>query len=111
MLAFKKSAIVVLSLTLIPMKASALPVLTSGAVLSSGTPSLILVAESRKATETKIMAQRKAIREHIEKYNTYPLQQDKDFALKTIRNVQNNIAKLRAKQPSIAASYEDTWKP
>ncbi len=46
---------------------------------------------------TKLEGHR-AIREHIEKYKRY--QRDKDFAVKTIRNCQEQIKKLRAKHPN-----------
>ena len=56
----------------------------------------------------KLEGQRRAIREHIEKYKRYPDQRDKDFALKTIRNCQEQIKKLRAKHPNWPASREDS---
>ena len=54
---------------------------------------------------------RKAIREHIEKFKKYPKKYDKEFALKTIRNAQKQIKDIRAKNPTLTASSEDTWNP
>jgi hypothetical protein len=62
-------------------------------------------------TRVKIDGQRRAILEHIEKYNRYPMKQDKDFALKTIRNAQSQIQSLRGRHPQIPADPIDTWKP
>ena len=61
--------------------------------------------------KTKLEGQRKAVREHIEKYNTYTIQHEKDYALKTIRNAQKQIANILKKHPHWAGSYEDTWSP
>ena len=62
-------------------------------------------------TRVKIDGQRRAIREHIEKFNRYPMKQDKDFAQKTIRNAQNQIHALRSRYPQIPADPIDTWSP
>ena len=61
--------------------------------------------------KTKLKGQRNAVREHIEKYNKYPNQEDKDFALKTIRNAQNHIKKILSKHSHWDSSYEDDWSP
>jgi hypothetical protein len=66
---------------------------------------------SSSDTKVKIDGHRRAIREHIEKYNRYPMKQDKDYALKTIRNVQTQIQSLRTKHPQIPADPIDTWRP
>jgi hypothetical protein len=59
----------------------------------------------------KVEGQRKAIREHIDKYNIYPIPHEKEFALKTIRNCQQVIANLRRRHPHLKPSWEDNWQP
>ena len=54
--------------------------------------------------------QRRAIREHIEKYRTLP-ERDKYTALRTIQNAQAQIEKLKSRKPSIGYSREDDWRP
>lgn len=56
---------------------------------------------------------RRAVEEHIGKYQKYPDKQDKDTALKTIRRVQGDIAATKAKHPSLAgnSSRLDNWRP
>ncbi|MCB1890389.1 MAG: hypothetical protein KDH20_22475 [Rhodocyclaceae bacterium] len=59
----------------------------------------------------KLEGQRAAIREHITKYEAYSLEGEKNFALKTIRNCQAQIAKLLARHKHWPASWEDNWLP
>jgi hypothetical protein len=59
----------------------------------------------------KVDGHRRAIREHIDKYQRYPAKQDKDFALKTIQRIQREIADLKRRNPRLANSGEDTWRP
>jgi len=61
--------------------------------------------------KVKLDGQRRAIREHIEKYKKYPLDRDKDYALKTIRNCQKEVQSLRKKYPHLPESWEDKWVP
>lgn len=61
--------------------------------------------------KTKLAGQRAAVREHIEKYNKYTQKHEKDYALKTIRNAQSQIASILKKHPHWPSSYEDTWSP
>ena len=61
--------------------------------------------------KTKLEGQRAAIREHKEKYERYSIQNDKDFALKTIKNCQNQIANILRRHPHWSSSWEDSWKP
>jgi hypothetical protein len=61
--------------------------------------------------QRKIDGHRRAIREHIDKYQRYPAQQDKEFALKTIQRVQREIADLKRRNPRIRDAREDTWRP
>lgn len=60
--------------------------------------------------QRKVDGQRAAIREHITKYLTYE-EDARSMALRTIRNAQGFVEKIRAKAPSIAASWEDFWDP
>jgi hypothetical protein len=61
--------------------------------------------------EAKLEGQRRAIREHIDKYSRYPSQRDKQTALKTIQNAQRHIADLKRRNPRFGDSREDTWRP
>lgn len=54
---------------------------------------------------------RNAVRQHIEKFRRYTSDDDRRFALKTIRNAQDQIGKLRRRNPTLPASWEDTWRP
>ena len=60
--------------------------------------------------QTKVEGQRAAIREHVAKYLAYE-DQAKNMALRTIRNAQGYIEKIRAKATSIRGSWEDFWDP
>jgi len=59
----------------------------------------------------KLEGQRAAIRLHIKKFNDFPHQQDKDFALKTIRRAQHEIAALKKSYPVLNNAAEDNWSP
>ncbi len=60
----------------------------------------------------KIESQRRSIREHIEKFNSYSDKWDKKFAAETISRCQENIEHIKNKCDSyISDSYEDTWSP
>jgi hypothetical protein len=61
--------------------------------------------------QKKVDGHRRAIRDHIDKYKSYPAKQDKDYALKTIRRVQGEISDIRAKNSRIGSSWEDNWRP
>ncbi len=61
--------------------------------------------------KAKLEGQRAAIREHIEKYKRYSEQHEKDFALKTIRNCQNQISIIRSRHSHWPSIWEDTWRP
>ena len=70
------------------------------------------MGKTREEAMRGIEGQRRAIREHIEKYNSYPHQYDKDFALKTIRRCQGEIRTLKSQcNVSIDSSWEDDWNP
>ena len=69
------------------------------------------VSEDLRKTEAKIAGHRRAIRDHIAKYERYPAAQDKAFALKTIKGVQSTIRDLKRRQPRASSSFEDTWQP
>jgi len=59
----------------------------------------------------KLEGQRAAIREHIDKYNRYNDERDKETALKTIRNCQNQISSILSDHRHWDSSSEDTWRP
>jgi hypothetical protein len=61
--------------------------------------------------KAKLKGQRAAVREHIDKYKKYGVQHDKDTALKTIKNCQNQIAKILSKHSHWPSSWEDNWRP
>ena len=66
------------------------------------------LAKDRK----KIEGHRASIEEHIEKYKTYDMDGEKQKALKTIENTQNEIKKILARNTgNIEQSWKDTWKP
>lgn len=69
------------------------------------------MADNTKRAEKQVAGHRRAISEHIDKYKRYPAQHDKDFALKTIRNAQGHVQKLRAKHPGISPDRLDNWRP
>lgn len=69
------------------------------------------MGKSRKDTIEYITSQRDSIREHIEKYEKYPHDRDKNFALDTISRCQERIEHAKNKcSSSIPDSYEDHWK-
>lgn len=65
---------------------------------------------TRSEAMSRIEGQRRAIREHISKYENYPYEQDKQFALRTIEICQAEIEKLKRQcNVSIEDSWEDDW--
>lgn len=50
---------------------------------------------SRAEAMERIESQRDAIREHIDKYERYIEDYDKEYALKTIRNCQGRIEHIK----------------
>lgn len=69
------------------------------------------MADNTAKARKDLDGQRRSIREHIEKWKTYPAAQDKEFALKTIRRCQDHVSKLRRDHPSLGSSWEDSWRP
>ena len=61
--------------------------------------------------EVKLNGQRRAIREHIEKWKRYPSDYDKEFALKTVSRAQEEIRKIKRKNTRASTSWEDDWRP
>lgn len=59
----------------------------------------------------KLSGQRRAVREHIAKFESYPHNDDKKFALKTVSRAQTEIGALLAKHKHWDSSWEDDWKP
>lgn len=67
---------------------------------------------SRAEAIERIESQRDTIREHIEKYERYVEDYDKEYALKTIRNCQGRIEHIKDRCSSeLDYSYEDDWRP
>ena len=70
------------------------------------------MSRSRAEAEKLLEGQRRAIREHIDKYNRYEHSYDKDTALKTIRRCQGEIRDIKSScNVSTSDSWEDTWNP
>ena len=70
------------------------------------------MGKKRSEVIPKIEAQRASIREHIDKYERYPNERDKQFALDTIPRCQERIASLKYScNVSIDSSWEDNWTP
>jgi hypothetical protein len=57
----------------------------------------------------KLESHRKAIQEHIEKWQRYESDYDKRFALDTISRIQEEIRRLKARNSSLDYSWEDDW--
>lgn len=71
------------------------------------------MADNAARARDQLNGHRRAIRGHVDKYRAYKDRQDKDFAVKTIKNAQSHISKLKSKHPSLRgdSSWEDTWRP
>jgi len=70
------------------------------------------MALSRSDATAKIESQRRAIREHIDKYKRDRGTNHEGAALKTIQNCQSEIADLKRRcESSLSSSYEDSWRP
>lgn len=69
------------------------------------------MAESTAKARRVLEGHRRAIRDHIAKYERYTDQHDKEFALKTVRRVQGRARALVRKHPTLANSWEDGWSP
>lgn len=66
------------------------------------------------ADEREILeSQRAAVREHMEKYRKYKdsAPEAVSMTLRTIRNCQAQIEKIRGRHPHWPSSWEDTWTP
>jgi len=71
------------------------------------------MADNTARARTELASQRRAIRDHQRKYGIYREPYEKEFALKTIRNAQAQIARIKRSHPSLARDNapEDTWRP
>lgn len=69
------------------------------------------MAENTASARKKLNGHRRAVREHVEKWQRYPDADDKAFARKTIERIQNEIRDLRQKHPTLDGEPEDTWRP
>lgn len=73
----------------------------------------VTVADNTARARQELQGQRRAISQHVDKYKRYTQSYEKDFALKTIRNAQQQIARLKSAHPSLKhdSSWEDGWRP
>ena len=71
----------------------------------------MVVEPSRGLITSAIDGHRRAIRDHISKYQRYPAKQDKEFAWKTIQRIQREIADLKRRNSRLGNAREDTWRP
>jgi hypothetical protein len=71
------------------------------------------MADNAARARDELEGQRRAIRQHVDKYRRYTEKYEKDFALKTIRNAQTQISRLKSRYPSVSrdSSWEDNWRP
>jgi hypothetical protein len=61
--------------------------------------------------EKKLEGGRRAVRQHIAKFNEFKRLEDKRFALRSISIAQNEIASVRRQHPQWPKSDEDDWEP
>ena len=65
---------------------------------------------TRSQAMLRIEGQRRAIREHIQKFENYPYSQDKEFALRTISICKKKKKKIKRQcNVYIESSWEDSW--
>ena len=71
------------------------------------------MADNTARARQELKGQRRAVSEHVAKHQRHAQPYEKDFALKTIRNAQEQIRRLKSSHPSLAgdSSWEDTWRP
>lgn len=71
------------------------------------------MADNTARARTELESQRRTIRDHQRKWREYKEPYEKQFALKTIRNAQSHIAKIKSAHPGLARdnAAEDTWRP
>ena len=71
------------------------------------------MADNLSRAREKLDGQRKAVREHVDKWRRYVQPYEKTGALKTIENAQRHIQKIKADFPTLKSDNktEDTWRP
>jgi hypothetical protein len=71
------------------------------------------MADNLSRAREKLDGQRRAVREHVDKWNRYVESYEKDGALKTIANAQGHIQKIKSDYPTLKndARPEDNWRP
>lgn len=71
------------------------------------------MADNLARAREKLDGQRRAVREHVEKWNRYTEEYEKAGALKTIENAQGHIQKIKSDFPTLNNDNqkEDTWRP
>ena len=71
------------------------------------------MADNTAKARKELAGMRKAVADHIEKYQRYVEPYEKQGALKTVQRVQGDIARLKSKHPSLKDDSDrvDTWRP
>jgi hypothetical protein len=71
------------------------------------------MADNTARARKELDSQRKTVRDHQQKWREHKEPYEKNFALKTIRNAQSHIAKIKRDHPSLARNDapEDAWSP
>lgn len=61
--------------------------------------------------EKKLAGFRASVEQHIAKFNKYPDERDKEFALKTISKDQGHIRDVLRDHPHWPSNRMDSWQP
>lgn len=71
------------------------------------------MADNLARARAKLDGQRKAVREHVEKWRRYSEPYEKDGGWKTVQNAQRHIQKIKDDFPTLRddSRAEDSWKP
>ncbi|TDO68419.1 hypothetical protein EV651_102340 [Kribbella sp. VKM Ac-2571] len=71
------------------------------------------MADNLARAREKLDGQRRAVREHVEKWQRYVEAYEKNGALKTIQNAQRHIQKIKSDYPTLRNDNrsEDAWRP
>jgi len=73
---------------------------------------VVQMADNLSRAREKLDGQRRAVREHVDKWRRYTEAYEKTGALKTIQNAQRHIQKIKSDFPTLRNDNkpEDTWK-
>lgn len=71
------------------------------------------MADNLSRARDKLEGQRRAVREHVEKWQRYTESYDKNTALRTIENAQRHIQNIKSDFSSLRYDNrpEDDWTP